>query len=245
MSVAEPEGLRAPRPVCYRCRRPRVTCLCGHVTVLDTRTRFVLLTHPMESKKEKNGTGRVAHLSLSNSEIVVGVDFSEDPRVNALLDDPCFDCRLIYPGSSAQNLSRQAYRPPPGRRPVLFLVDATWPCAKKVMRLSENLRRLPRLSFDAAAASEFLIKHQPHPMCLSTVETLDRVLELLAAAGLERYDAADARALLRPFRAMIEMQLRYAADPTIPRYRPSGGYRRPQDRRISQKHTKRRIAHAG
>ena len=233
--------IATPRSVCHRCRRPRVTCLCPYITPLATRTRFVLLTHPMESRKEKNGTGRVAHLSLSNSEIVVGVDFSDDPRVNGLIDDPRHDCRLLYPGHAALNLTRRDYRPGPGKQPVLFLIDATWPCAKKVMRQSDNLRRLPRVSFDSTRPSEFLIKHQPDPMCLSTVETLQRVLELFGAAGLEKHDAADARLLLQPFRQMIEMQLRYAADPATSRYRPSGGYRRPSQRRPSLKHSRRNV----
>jgi DTW domain-containing protein YfiP len=230
-----------PREVCYRCRRPAVTCLCAHITTRSTRTRFVLLTHPMESKKEKNGSGRAAHLSLSNSEIVVGVDFSDDPRVNALIEDPRNDCHLLYPGATAVNLSRGEYQPGPGKTPVLFLIDSTWPCAKKVMRLSVNLRKLPRLSFDNTDVSEFYIKQQPHPICLSTVESLNRVLELFGSAGLEEYGPDDGRKLLEPFRRMVQMQIDYAADPTIPHYRPSGGYRPPSERRVSLKHTRRNV----
>lgn len=245
MSAGRSAPVETPRPVCYRCRRPRVTCLCRFVTVRTTRTRFVLLTHPMEFKKEKNGTGRAANLSLSNSEVVVGVDFSADPRVNALIEDPRYDCRLIYPGRGALNLSRQDYRPPAGKQPILFLIDATWPCAKKVLRLSTNLRSLPRISFDGTRTSEFLIKHQPDPLCLSTVETLHRVLELFDAAGLEDYKADAAQHLLRPFREMVEMQIRYAEAPDASRYRPSGGYSRPEERRASLKHARRRVAYTG
>ena len=90
-----------PRKVCYRCRRPAVVCLCAHITTRATRTRFVLLTHPMEAKKEKNGSGRVAHLSLSNSEIVVGVDFTDDPRVNELIAGSSDLAEILVRGSES------------------------------------------------------------------------------------------------------------------------------------------------
>ncbi len=242
MSVRKAEaGDKNPRAVCYRCMRPEVTCLCPFITAKHTWTRFVLLTHPMESNRKKNGTGRATHLSLSNSEIIVGIDFSEDLQVNALIDDPQHDCRLIYPGPLALNLSRRDYRPSPGKNPVLFLIDATWPCAKKILRLSGNLQRLPRISFDNRRTSEFFIKHQPDPMCLSTVETVHRVLEFFGASGLEDFDANSGRQLLHPFRSMIETQIRYAADPDVSSYRPSDGYRHPSQRRPSRKHSQRNI----
>lgn len=241
MSTRSSADIAPPRRVCYRCMRPRVTCLCPYVTTRATRTRFVLLTHPMEVRKEKNGTGRAAHLSLSNSEIVVGVDFSKDSRINALISDPRHDCWLLYPGPAALNLSRRAYRPGPGKQPLLFLIDATWPCAKKMMRLSRNLQSLQRISFDNTCPSEFFIKHQPHPMCLSTVEALSRVLFSFGASGFEDFDEDDVDRLLQPFRRMNEMQLRYAADPTTSRYRPSGGYRHPSQRRPSLKHSRRNV----
>ena len=201
----------------------------------------MLLTHPMELRKEKNGTGRLTHLSLSNSVILRGVNFNRDPRVNALIDEPENDCRLIYPGASALNLLRGDYDPGPRKMPVLFLIDATWPCAKKILKLSDNVRGLPRISFDPGRVSEFHIKHQPDPICLSTIETVHEVLERLGASGLEEFGPHDGRRLLQPFRAMIETQIAYASDPAVSSYRPSGRYRRPSERRPSLKHSRRSV----
>ncbi|EPR72991.1 hypothetical protein ADIWIN_2079 [Winogradskyella psychrotolerans RS-3] len=41
--------------------------------------------HPKEYKKEKNGTGHITKLQLENSEIIVGVDFTDNKRVNDVL----------------------------------------------------------------------------------------------------------------------------------------------------------------
>jgi len=41
--------------------------------------------HPKEYKKEKKGTGYMTNLQLENSEIIVGVDFTNNERINKLL----------------------------------------------------------------------------------------------------------------------------------------------------------------
>lgn len=201
------------RPVCHTCRRPQTACLCARVTPVPTRTRFVLLTHPLEYRKTRIGTGRLTHLSLPNSEVHVGIDFRGHERVNALIDDPEADCRLLYPGSVAQNLSRGEYRPHPGRRPVFFLIDGTWTCARKVLRRSDNVRRLPRIGFDVTARSAFAIKQQPRPECLATVEAAHRCLTLLAADGHEEFGPEQGRRLLAPFRRIMEIQMGYPGAP--------------------------------
>lgn len=229
-----------PRERCLRCRRPARTCLCRWIEPLETSTRFVLLTHPMEYRKERQGTGRMTHVALPNSEILVGVGFNENERLRELLADPERDCRLLYPGAEAVDLSSTPLQRT-GRELTLLLLDATWPCAKKMMKQSTLLHALPRVSFAEGRPSEFHTKHQPHALCLATVEAAERVLRALDAQGLERFGAADGERLLRPFRAMIEMQQRCAADPSLNRYRRSGGYRAPEIRTPSLKHTRRSI----
>ena len=197
------------RPLCHTCRRPEATCLCACITPVLTRTRFVLLTHPLEHKKTGIGTGRITHLSLLRSEVHIGIDFRRHQRVNALIDAPDTDCRLLYPGADTQNLSRGEYRPQPEQLPVFFLIDSTWACAKKVLRRSDNVRGLPRVGFDVTVTSGFAIKRQPRPECLATVEAAHRCLTLLGAEGHEDFGAEEGRLLLAPFWRIMEIQMDY------------------------------------
>lgn len=221
------------RAECLRCRRPAAVCLCAHITELRTRTQFVFLTHPKESRKIKNRSGRIAHLSLAASEVLVGVDFSEHPRVNELLNDASLSCRLLYPradGAMMEGPNPSSVRDLPASTPVLFLLDATWSSAKKIMRLSTNLHDLPRLSLTVARPSEFLIKRQPHPSCLATIEAVDRTLWDLARVGDEQFASADSDRLLAPFHAMNRLAKEAAADPSRSSYRGNGSCKVPADR---------------
>ena len=79
------EEIKNTRIECYKCMRPSSTCICKHISPFQTKTRFIILMHPKEYKKEKNGTGHMTKLQLENSEIIVGVDFTNNTRVNLIM----------------------------------------------------------------------------------------------------------------------------------------------------------------
>ena len=210
-----------PRIKCYKCMRPLCTCICKHITPLQTKTRFIILMHPKEYKKEKNGTGHMTKLQLENSEIIVGVDFTNNKRVNEILTNPNNSSFLLYPGKDNFNLSTRksleinAFM---GINPHLFILDGTWPCARKMLKLSTNLQQLKRVSFDNKIKSKFIIKQQPEPLCLSTIESVYTVINLLKEGDLEQ---CETKGFLIPFEKMIESQVNYILNPAINSYRPN------------------------
>ena len=201
---------------------------------MDTRTRFVFLMHPKEYKEEKAGTGRLTQLCLPNSELHMGKGFDDHETVQALINDPKNHAVLLYPGTAAINLSTSFPSSTfttqlDQRRLVVFLLDATWGGARKMLRLSPSLQRLPRIMFTPAAPSRYIIKQQPQAGCLSTLEAVHELLLLLEQAGLDRYDRPGQ--LLGIFQRMQDFQITCAADPTRPGYRRKP-YGNPADRRL-------------
>lgn len=203
---------------------------------MPTRTQFVLLMHPKEWKQEKAATGRLTHLCLANSTIVVGTEFDSNSEVQALIGDPANLCVLLYPGRDALNLSHQPWSAESlaGRRLVVFILDATWSLGRKMLRLSRTLQRLPRIVFTPSAPSRYLIKQQPHPNCLSTLEAVHELLGVLERSGLDAYPLPDQ--LLDVFARMQDFQLRCAADPARTGYRRNA-YRPPVERKPFSGHS--------
>jgi DTW domain-containing protein YfiP len=186
---------------------------------METQTRFVFLMHPKEFKEEKAGTGRLTHLCLPNSELHMGIAFDNDDSVQALIASPSHFPVLLYPGPQALNLSEGQLAPTDvgSRRLVVFLLDATWTGARKMLRLSPSLQRLPRIMFTPAAPSRYVIKQQPHPACLSTLEATHELLLALERSGLDRYPRP--AQLLDLFERMQAYQLKCASDPNRVGYR--------------------------
>lgn len=211
--------------MCYRCFWPQKLCWCASLRPMATRTRLVFLMHPKEYKEEKAGTGRLTHLCLPNSELHMGKGFDDHEAVQTLVRDPRNFPVLLYPGKEALNLSAVTdaqlsafHLQLRERRLVVFLLDATWSGARKMLRLSPGLQRLPRLMFTPSAPSRYIIKQQPVEGCLSTLEAVHELLTVLARSGLDRYE--DPAQLLGLFQRMQDFQISCAADPN------RGGYRR-------------------
>lgn len=221
--------------LCLRCRRRLRTCVCEQIRPFQTNSRFLILMHPMEYKKEKLGTGRFSHLILKNSEILVDVGFDENKRFRESISDSKYQTVVLYPGDQAHNLSHWE-RPQfeEDQRPLqIIVIDATWPCAKKMMKLTTSVHQLPRISFDPSRHSEFKIKHQPLPGCLSTVESIHQVLLELNRLGLEKTERAEEN-LMEVFRKTVEVQIELSNDPDLQGYRRKP-YSLPSERKISKK----------
>lgn len=157
---------------CYRCFRPKATCYCKYIKEIDIPVKFVFLMHPKEAYKQRTGTGRLAALSLKNSEILVGINFENNSRLLELINSGEYFPMLLYPGEDAFSASGCKLKSlTEGRIPLVIVIDSTWFFAKKILRLTPLLHTLPKLSFSEGYRSKFQFKKQPAPECLSTIES--------------------------------------------------------------------------
>lgn len=186
---------------------------------MATATRFVFLMHPKEYKQEKAGTGRLTQLCLSNSSLHMATEVRDGDEVGRLLSDERYFPVLLYPGAEALNLSEVSTVAPnhSGKTLMVVILDATWSGARKMLRLSPALRRLPRIMFTPTQPSRYVIKQQPQEGCLSTLEATHELLMVLEERGLDRYP--DSGQLLDIFKRMQDYQIQCACDPGRPGYR--------------------------
>jgi DTW domain-containing protein YfiP len=207
--------------------------------------------HEKEWRRQKCATGRLACLNLAGSEIIPGLGFDDNLRVQELLADQSKRCVLLYPGDEAVDLSAEPFpaqalglghrleetRNPaaaelPGqlagqagkKQLVVFIIDATWSCSRAVLRASPGLLALPRLMFRPRQKSRWIIKKQPADWCLSTIEAIHELLLALEAIGLDSYP--DKERLLAAFAAMQAYQLDRASADYNPRRKAKKAQRR-------------------
>ena len=173
--------------------------------------------HPKEAYKQRTGTGRLAHLTLIDSEIIVGIDFTENPRLKSLIENPNYYPVLMYPSEDAWTATGYRENPPHtlkeacnGKTLLVILVDATWACAKKMVKLSKNLHILPKISFTAGYQSIYTFKTEPQEDFISTIETCYYLLKELRAGEFSTtltQPDFDPEPLMNIFKKMITTQL--------------------------------------
>jgi len=199
------------REKCYGCFRPKSSCMCGYCQEVKTSTKFVILMHPKEFKKVKNNTGFMTHRSLLNSELFVGIDFTHHQKINEIIQT--HQSYILYPSEDAIDIT-QTNPKTNSKNLAIFLIDATWACAKQIFLQSKNLHHLPHLSFSTQKSSAYEIKLQPKNGYLSTIESTHVVLELLQQHGVEEIKKEILEHFLDPFFAMIAYQKKIIANPT-------------------------------
>ena len=188
----------AVRTTCPQCRRPTQVCVCAAIRPVPSRTRVAFLQHPREARMPVS-TCRLAHLSLPNSELHIGMRAEGSARLEALARAP--GTMVLFPGPGSTDVTELTAPPT-----TLLVVDGTWINARKLVQRSPLLAALPRLGFVPAAPSTYRIRKEPAAHCLSTIEAVAHVLEALEAAP------GQFTPMLASFDRMVEQQLAYIAD---------------------------------
>lgn len=161
---------------CDRCLLQH--CLCAEIPTLPTATRVVIVRHHDEITRGSN-TGRLAHLALTNSEILDYGGRLGQPQLPAT--DGAW---LLFP---AGPVAEAPIVPAPR---ALIVLDGTWAQARKMFRKMSALRGLPMLRLPEAPMPAERLRASPGPGQVSTIEAIARAMRLLegehVAASLER-----------------------------------------------------------
>lgn len=181
------------RSICASCKRPTKVCYCTAIAKVISNTKVLIIQHPQEESHPFN-TGRMAHLCLSNSEIVVADRFS-DHKLKELLAPPS---ALLYPSLPWMKKVEEVGDKKIAKEQIrqLVVLDATWRKSKKYLFDHPQLQCLPRVSLRDQAKSIYSIRKTSIEDGLSTIESIAAALEYLEGGkGFRR--------LLEPFQYMV------------------------------------------
>lgn len=206
-NISKPQTEERIRDLCLKCFRPKASCYCKYTAPVNCGIKFVFLMHPKEAKKQKTGTGRLSSLCLPDSEIIMGIDFTNNERLNSLINDEKYFPVLMYPGEDAWNCKREGFSEAVGNKTLLIIIiDSTWFCSKKMIRYSLNLHKIPKLSFNGSYKSIFTFKHEPAEYCVSTIESCYYIIKELQTCNIVPSDV-NPEPLMNVFKEMIKFQL--------------------------------------
>ncbi|WP_323845969.1 tRNA-uridine aminocarboxypropyltransferase [Microbulbifer magnicolonia] len=185
-----------PRQICPTCHRPLKVCYCSALVHISNRIKVLIIQHPLEQKHPFN-TGRMAHLCLDNSELVVAENLSGAELARLLAPRSA----LLYPSLEWLPVVERVEAGTPQARALeqLVVIDASWRKSKKMLHLQPVLQRLPRVSFEGELRSNYRVRRSSLPNSLSTLESI-----VVAMEGLE--PEGDFSGMLGPFERMVSLQ---------------------------------------
>ena len=187
-----PKGERCPG-----CRLVPSHCLCSLRPVVPTRAGVCLLMADIEPLKPSN-TGWLIADVVPDTFAFGWARTEVAPGLLALLAAPQWQPLVVFPGEFTQaervvtTVSTCAPGgPAPAKRPLLVLLDATWPEARKMFRKSPYLNHLPVLSLAPEQVSRYVLRRSRRGDHFCTAEVAALCLELTgdshAAQTLDAY----------------------------------------------------------
>jgi DTW domain-containing protein YfiP len=192
-----------PRKTCPNCQRPLSVCYCSALVQVANTVKVLIIQHPLEQKHPFN-TGRMAHLCLSNSELIVAEKLSTT-KLASILNTPS---ALLYP-SLPWLPDTSEIKPQTKESEVhsniqqLIVIDATWNKSKKILHLHPALQKLPRLHLKGNLSSNYQIRKTTVANGLSTLESIVKALSTMEP---KREGEGGFEAMLQPFEMMIDLQ---------------------------------------
>ncbi len=186
---------------CLACHKAQKACICASITPLQAQTKIVILQHRSE-QSQALATAPILELSLAHCQVLVGENFTDNEALNALLNDPIYQCVLLYPSEQAVEVSQLAYQHHGQNEKTLcvILLDGTWKKAYKMWQLSSNLHALPNVCLPEGLCGDYRLRKAPKSHYLSTVEAGYHILSLLEPQR-------DFSPLLQAFNQMIEFSM--------------------------------------
>jgi len=209
--TGNPMAEKTPREFCWQCLLAKSMCYCAEIRKVDLPFYFLILTHPLEFRR-RIATGRMAHLSLPRSFMITAENYTDNKPVNDLLKDTKFQPYLLHPKAPSLELNTLPMEEKKnlfcrtGQIPLFVVVDGTWATARKTLRLSENLKALPRICFLPSHPSNFRVRKQPVANYVSTIEAIHQTVEQLLCIDDDLCRNRPHDALLKVFDFMNDRQ---------------------------------------
>jgi len=188
-----------PQEVCPKCQKPLSPsadpqlglCVCDQLKSLPTKLHVLILQHPQEPDKDL-GTARLAHLSLPNSTLKVGLSW---PNLKAAIGREAQNTRwgVLYLGSgikgekkdrsaAIQFVDKKGAVTGAPEQPLegIVILDGTWSQAKALWWRNAWLLKLRRLILQPKQGSLYKeLRREPKRDCLSTLESIGETLTAL------------------------------------------------------------------
>lgn len=183
------------RKYCYTCSRPSRVCLCNSIKIENNTCEIGILQHPNEVGKTFN-TAKVAQLSLSKSFLITGIAFDDNLDFKNTLN--AYDLTkvgVLYPSSTAIPLSDA-----PKDLQCLFVVDGTWPEAKKILNQTQAFNTIQHYGFIPKSESRYVLRKEPSVDYVCSLEAIVESLRILESND-QAYDS-----LIRTLDVMLQLQ---------------------------------------
>ncbi|MBZ9609712.1 DTW domain-containing protein [Clostridium estertheticum] len=163
---------------CNTCGLPIINCLCDKAPKIKTNANIWILSTEKEFYRPSN-TARILKIVNPHSTEIFLWERTEIPeKLVANLNNEIYEPFLLFPVENCEAALRKVEYKNTGKIPVFIIIDGTWKEARKIVRRSPYLEKLPIISLKPNYKSKYDLRRGAVDGNLCTIEAAIEVLKL-------------------------------------------------------------------
>jgi len=163
---------------CTKCGLPIITCICNKSSKIKTSAQIWILSTEREFYRPSNTARLLKLINPDSTEIFLWERTKKPQKLMAYINDEKYETYLLFPVEDELVQCRKVENISTGKIPAFILIDGTWKEARKILRKSDYLNKLPRISLAPNFKSQYDLRRGVTDGNLCTIEAAIEVLKI-------------------------------------------------------------------
>lgn len=163
---------------CNKCGLPKINCICDRAPEIKTNAKIWILSTEKEFYRASNTARLLKLVNPHSTEIFLWERTKKPEKLIENINNERYETYLLFPVEDEQVQCRKVEYKNTGKIPAFILIDGTWKEARKILRKSDYLNKLPRISLEPNFKSQYDLRRGAAEGNLCTIEAAAEVLRI-------------------------------------------------------------------
>lgn len=163
---------------CNKCGIPIINCICNDVPLVKTSAKIWILSVEKEFCRPSNTARLLKLINPESTELILWERVSIPHKLIEQINNKNYETYLLFPSDNNDLLENTVDFNASAKIPAFIILDGTWKEARKILRKSDYLKKIPRISLNPSNNSEYTLRKGAMEGELCTIEAAIEVFKL-------------------------------------------------------------------
>lgn len=163
---------------CSKCGVPIINCICNIVPRIETKAKILILSTEREFSRPSNTARLLKLVNPESTELILWERTNTPKKLIEYINSEEYEIYILFPTENDDLSERKFKQESSEKIPAFIILDGTWKEAGKILRKSDYLKKLPRISLNPIHKSEYTLRKGASEGELCTIEAAIEVLKL-------------------------------------------------------------------
>lgn len=163
---------------CNKCGLPIINCICNIVPKIETKAKILILSTEREFRRPSNTARLLKLVNPESTELILWERVKTPEKLIEYINSDDYEINILFPMDDDEPVERKSKCKDSEKIPAFIILDGTWKEAEKILRKSDYLKKLPRISLNPINKSEYTLRKGASEGELCTIEAAIEVLKL-------------------------------------------------------------------